>query len=96
MNDLKPVKAYRVRFEPDSNARYLVYISESLQIPSFYGATIVAMNVDSHTPDDTYTHWNKSSMTSLDDLRREVDKELRSLNPGKEILFDDERWIERT
>lgn len=95
MKDLKPVKAYRVRFSPDSNARYLVYISESCEIPSLYSATIVAMNMDSPTADQAYAHWNRASEISLDDLREHVDDELHDLNPGKTISFEDERWIER-
>jgi hypothetical protein len=92
------VKVYRVQFRPDSNAHYLVVISRSL-LTDKVCATIVAINHDSPMAKGTYQGaWNifaEDQRESIEDLSKEVNDELRSLNGGKSLEIADEHWAER-
>lgn len=99
MANPKPVKSYWVWFKPDSEhkapPRNRVYVSTTADPPSLHSATVIAMNADTPSPEDGSAQgfWNRTALTSPDELCSDVDNELMALNRGKEIQYSQARWV---
>lgn len=102
MNSENDVLTYHVWFRPEVSEKtppsYQIYLSASQQYAGLFNATIVARNADTPTGQGQGNSgaWNKTSLTSLDELWVDVQNELMALNPGKQINHSTERWLERT
>ncbi len=101
MENPSPVDAYVVTFSPDSAEtlplRYDVFASRSIGTGSLYVATVIVHNANTSVPQNVagHRHWHVSTVEGISELKAEVLKVLKGLNPGKEPLISQERLIER-
>lgn len=101
MENPSPVEAYVVTFPPDSPEglplRYDVFASRSIGAASLYVATVVVHNANTPVPQNVagHRHWHVSTLDGISELKTNVLKVLKGLNPGKEPHISQERLIER-
>ena len=101
MENPSPVEAYVVTFSPDAAEglplRSDVFASRSIGTGSLYVATVVVHNANTPVPQNVagHRHWHVSTLDGISELKSNVIKVLKGLNPGKEPLVSQERLIER-